>query len=115
MIGRRAVIFQPRTLLVVLTYVHLRFPAGRAPALAGILRGWLDTWAGLGGVVGGMIACGYDLELTRYGERGWRATFYPAGLVHSVTSAVGSAFAAAPWLAVQHAALAALLRSDAAA
>src|SRR5262245_26652436 len=42
----------------------------------------------------------YDLQLTRYGDEGWRATFYPAGRGHSVTSAVGSAWEREPWLAV---------------
>jgi hypothetical protein len=30
---------------------------------------------------------GYDLQLTRYDERGWRATFYTTGMEHSPTSA----------------------------
>jgi hypothetical protein len=47
----------------------------------------------------------YDLQLTRYGEEGWRATFYPAGrTAHSQTSAVGSAWAPEPWVAVRRAA-----------
>jgi hypothetical protein len=25
---------------------------------------------------------GYDLQLTRYDERGWRATFYTTGMEH---------------------------------
>jgi hypothetical protein len=36
------------------------------------LRVWLDSWAGIGHVVGGMARQGYDLQLTRYDERGWR-------------------------------------------
>ena len=35
---------------------------------------------------------GYDLQLTRYGERGWRATFYTTGMEHSITSATASAW-----------------------
>jgi hypothetical protein len=46
----------------------------------------------------------YDLQLTRYGEDGWRATFYPAGRGHSFTWAVGSAWEREPWVAVQRAA-----------
>ena len=38
-----------------------------------------------------MTRQGYDVQLTRYGEEGWRATFYPAGRAHSPTAAVGSA------------------------
>jgi hypothetical protein len=29
---------------------------------------------------------GYDLQLTQYDERGWRATFYVTGIEHSLTS-----------------------------
>jgi hypothetical protein len=27
---------------------------------------------------------GFDLQLTRYDERGWRATFYTTGMEHSL-------------------------------
>jgi hypothetical protein len=37
---------------------------------------------------------GYDLQLTRYDERGWRATFYTTGMEHSPTSATGTAWGA---------------------
>jgi hypothetical protein len=77
------------------------------------LREWLGGWPGIGRVAVGMARQGYDLQLTRYGERGWRATFYPAGIAHSQTAAVGSSFAPAPWQAVQRAALATLPRTDA--
>jgi hypothetical protein len=30
---------------------------------------------------------GFDLQLTRYDEKGWRATFYTTGMEHSSTSA----------------------------
>ena len=36
------------------------------------LRIWLDSWAGIGRVAVGMARQGYDLQLTRYDERGWR-------------------------------------------
>jgi hypothetical protein len=29
---------------------------------------------------------GFDLQLTRYDERGWHATFYTTGMEHSPTS-----------------------------
>ena len=51
--------------------------------------------------VAGATQLSYDLQLTRYGDEGWRATFYPAGRGHSVTSAVGSAWEREPWIAVQ--------------
>ena len=37
---------------------------------------------------------GYDLQLTRYDEKGWRATFYTTGMEHSPTSATGTAWGA---------------------
>jgi hypothetical protein len=43
------------------------------------LRTWLDSWAGIGHVAIGMAHQGFDLQLTRYDERGWRATFYTTG------------------------------------
>src|SRR5213595_3023193 len=56
------------------------------------LRTWLDTWRGIGNVAVGMARQGYDLQLTRYDERGWRATFYASGMAHSLTSATGTAW-----------------------
>jgi len=38
------------------------------------LRTWLDSWPGIGHVAVGMHRQGYDLQLTQYDERGWRAT-----------------------------------------
>jgi len=46
----------------------------------------------------------YDLELTRFDRRGWRATFFVAGMEHSPTNATGSAFESTPGRAVQLAA-----------
>jgi len=43
-------------------------------------------------------------NLTRYDERGWRATFYMSGMQHSPTSATGSAWERTAWRAVQGAA-----------
>jgi hypothetical protein len=37
------------------------------------LRTWLDSWSGIGRVAVGMAHQGFDLQLTRYDERGWRA------------------------------------------
>ena len=53
-------------------------------------RFWLDSWAGIGRVAIGMARQGYDLQLTRYDERGWRATFYTTGMEHSITSATAA-------------------------
>src|SRR5881409_1826968 len=44
------------------------------------LRFWLDSWRGIGDVERGMAHQGFDLQLTRYDERGWRATFYTTGI-----------------------------------
>jgi len=55
------------------------------------LRTWLDSWSGIGQVAVGMAHQGFDLQLTRYDERGWRATFYTTGMEHSPTIATGTA------------------------
>ena len=54
------------------------------------LRSYLDSWAGIGRIAVGMAHQGFDLQLTRYDERGWRATFYTTGMEHSPTSATGT-------------------------
>ena len=76
------------------------------------LRTWLDSWAGIGHVVVGMARQGYDLELTRYDERGWRATFYTSGMGHLPTSATGTGWERTPWHATQRAAWEALSRQN---
>ena len=76
------------------------------------LRSWLDSWPGIGAVTAGMAHQGYDLQLTRYDNRGWRATFYNTAMEHSPTSATGSAWEPTPWRAVQGAARDALRRAD---
>jgi hypothetical protein len=67
-------------------------------------RTWRDSWSGIGHVVVGMAHQGYDLQLTRYDERGWRATFYTTGMEHSPTSATGTGWEGTPWHATQRAA-----------
>jgi hypothetical protein len=59
-----------------------------------------------------MARQGYDLQLTRSDERGWRATFYASGIEHSPTSATGTGWERTPWRAVQVAACDALRRAD---
>src|SRR5439155_807204 len=102
-----------RLLLTALAFAGLR----PVPAVTIVefetLRRWLDTWRGIGDVAVGMHRQGYDLQLTQYDERGWRATFYSSGTEHSATSATGSAFEPAPWTAVQRAAWDALARLSA--
>ena len=75
------------------------------------LRFWLDSWCGIGDVERGMERQGYDLQLTRYDEKGWRATFYTTGMEHSITSATASAWERTPWHAVQGAAREALSKT----
>ncbi len=72
------------------------------------LRTWLDSWKGIGHVAVGMHRQGYDRQLTQYGDRGWRATFYTTGMEHSPTSTTGSAWERTPWRATQRAAWEAL-------
>jgi hypothetical protein len=52
----------------------------------------------------GMHRQGYDLQLTQYDNRGWRATFYVTGMEHSPTSATGTGWERTPWHATQRAA-----------
>src|SRR5207249_8827802 len=66
-------------------------------------RGW-TRGAASGTYSVGMARQGYDLQLTRYDDRGWRATFYMSGMEHSPTSATGSAWERTAWRAVQGAA-----------
>src|SRR6059036_337881 len=78
------------------------------------LRSWLDSWSGIGHIAVGMARQGYDLQLTRYDEKGWRATFYTTGMEHSITSATASACERTPWHATQRAAWEALKKAGAA-
>jgi hypothetical protein len=55
---------------------------------------------------------GFDLQLTRYDERGWRATFYTTGMEHSPTSATGTGWERTSWHATQRAAWEALKRAE---
>jgi hypothetical protein len=55
----------------------------------------------------------YDLQLTRYDEKGGRATFYTTGMEHSPTSATGIAWERTPWHATQRAAWEALRKAGA--
>jgi hypothetical protein len=67
-----------------------------------LVHRWLDSWSGLGLVVAGMTHQGWDVELTAYAARDWRANFFPVGIAHSIVG--GSAWEPTPWRAVQQAA-----------
>ena len=60
----------------------------------------------MGHVTGGMARQGYDVQLTRHGDAGWRATFYPSGKEYSIVPA--TAWERTPGRAVQLAAWRAL-------
>jgi hypothetical protein len=77
------------------------------------LRAWLDSWAGIGRIAVGMVRQGYALQLTRYDERGWRATFYTTGMEHSPTSAPGIGWERTAWHPTQRATWEALRRVSA--
>ncbi len=85
---------------------------GRHTPVLGALRSWLNSWRGIGDVERGMAHQGFDLQLTRYDARGWRATFYTTGMEHSITSATASAWERTPWHAVQGAARDALRQAN---
>ena len=63
----------PRGARLRRTFAAVVRPCARA------LRSWLDSWSGIGHVAVGMPRQGYDLQLTQYDDRGWRATFYTHG------------------------------------
>jgi hypothetical protein len=46
------------------------------------LRTWLDSWSGIGLIVVGMTHQGWDVQLTAYAARDWRANFFPVGIAH---------------------------------
>ena len=84
-------------LTAALGFLQLR----RDPPEGATLRRYLETWRGLGDVVTGVNAQGYDLELRQF-PRGWRANLYPTGTAHS--SRVATAWEPTPWRAMQVAA-----------
>jgi hypothetical protein len=90
--------------------LHDRPPSSAQQAVMAV-REWLPSWRGIGVIAAGMARQGCDLQLTRYAEEGWRATFYIAGKEHSATCYVGSAWERTPRRAVQGAASDALLKT----
>jgi hypothetical protein len=47
-----------------------------APGLC-LVRDWLDSWSGLGLIIAGMTHQGWDVQLTAYAARDWRANSLP--------------------------------------
>jgi hypothetical protein len=64
-----------RRLRAALAAVLVRHNAPELP----LVHEWLDTSAGLGLVVAGMTRQGWDVQLTAYAARDWRANFFPVG------------------------------------
>jgi hypothetical protein len=91
-------------LTTALGFLQLR----QEPAEVATLRRYLDSWRGLGDIVGGVNAQGYDLELRQF-PTGWRENLYPTGTAHSIV--VATAWEATPWRAVQQAGWKALTRA----
>ena len=81
-----------------------RTRANSVDQCARLLRSWLDSWSGIAHVAVGMAGQGYDLQLTRYDEKGWRATFYTTGMEHLPMSATGTGWERNPRRATQRAA-----------
>ena len=71
---------------------------------------WLDSWTGVDLIAVGLHRQGWDLQLTQYGARNWRATFYVTGAAHSIVG--GSAWEPNVWSAVQVAAWQAMSKSE---
>ncbi len=95
-----------RRALLVAALGFARVQVQPEPPVLRTLRTWLGSWAGIGAIETGMARQGFDLQLTRYEDRGWRANFYPAGIAHSIVS--GSGWAPSASAAVQEAAWRAL-------
>ena len=107
-IGRRArfrVIYEPRRLATPASNLSkCSTNAASSYVLLHTLHTWMDSWAGIGHVAVGMYRQGYDLQMTRYDERGSRATFYTTGMEHLPTSATGTGWQRTPWHVTQRAA-----------
>jgi hypothetical protein len=96
-------------LTVALRLVLGESTAYQIPTAIASLKERLNSWDGVGHIVVGMTAQGYDLELRQF-PHGWSAAFYPGGIAHSIVH--GSGWDAAPWAAVQKAALETLTRRE---
>ena len=95
----RARLQRGRLLFATLAAARLDPDTEPRGALAAV-RQWLHSWEVIGYIAAGMARQQYDLELARHGEEGWRATFYPAGIAHSMTGSVGTAWQTTPFDAV---------------
>lgn len=89
---------QRRALLVAaLGFIRLRW-RDPVPPVVHSLTAWMNSWRGLGAVLAGINAQGFNVELKEF-PHGWRVNFYPVGIAHSVVA--GSAYEPTPWRAVR--------------
>src|SRR5215467_571083 len=98
-----------RARLMFVTLTAARLERSLSPALEAV-HAWLDSWSGIGVIERRAAEKGFDLQLTRYANEGWRATFYVSGRERSTTRA--TAWERTPWRAVQTAAWEALRRPE---
>ena len=96
-------------MLATLGFLRLK---GQHPPVLHALHRWADCWRGIGDIALGMARQGYDLQLTRYDEQGWRGAFFTSGMEHSPTSATGTAWERTPWRAVRGAASEAMRKAE---
>jgi hypothetical protein len=68
-----------RRLLAALVVVLVR---DNAPELR-LVHEWLNDWSGIGLIVAGMTHQGWDVQLTAYAARDWRANVSSVGVAHS--------------------------------
>jgi hypothetical protein len=84
----------------MLTTLCFRYPPGQEPELVAGIHQYLSGWPGIGRIEASMARQPYDLQLTWFGQDGWSASFYPAGIAHSLAPTVGSGWGREPWTAV---------------
>jgi hypothetical protein len=65
-----------------------------------LIHAWLDSWAGIGLVVGGMWHQGYQLSLGDHGASRWIVVFYRGGGGHEPVAAAGAAQEPTAWTAL---------------
>jgi hypothetical protein len=44
----------------------------------------LDNWSGIGLIIAGMTHQGWDVQLTAYAARDWRANLFPVSIAHCI-------------------------------
>jgi hypothetical protein len=83
--------------LLFATLAALGWPGYRATRRAGRPAPVAPLVGGHRHIAAGMARQQDDLESARHGEKGWRATFYPVGIAHSMTGSVGTAWETTPF------------------